>query len=85
LKEQTESQRLKDELEESVRVTSYFEKNIASKLRSYLLPFLIVCCLEMTISEHEKDQKDLEIANLKDEVSRLTAVVQSSSRADANG
>jgi hypothetical protein len=36
-------------------------------------------------NEHEKDQKDLEIANLKDEVSRLTAVVQSSSRADANG
>jgi hypothetical protein len=38
----------------------------------------------MTISEHEKEQKDLEIANLKDEVSRLTAV-QSSSRTDASG
>jgi hypothetical protein len=40
--------------------------------------------VEMTINEHEKEQKDLEITNLKDEVSRLTAV-QSSSRTDANG
>jgi hypothetical protein len=39
----------------------------------------------MTINEHEKEQKDLEITILKDEVSRLTAVVQSSSRTDANG